>query len=125
MNRLNQVFIHPFLFAIYPPLFLLVHNFSQVKPISGIRALLVTLCVALIIFTVSKLITKKNQQASIITSTIIILIYLYGPLRMVSSELGKFGIQFSYHRYSLILWGILFIGPYWLIINISARVFIF
>jgi hypothetical protein len=122
IDRLNQVFVHPYLFAIYPPLFLLVHNFNQVKPVSGLRALLISLFVAFILFAVSNLITKNTLQASLITSTIFILIYLYGPVRMLLSDIRFIEYQFSYHRYSLILWGILLIGFIWLIIKKSDRV---
>jgi len=112
--------IHPFLFAIFPILFLYSHNIGQLSMISLSEILIpigITLGFTAIAVLFFWLILKKDcKKAGIIVAIFLVLFFSYGrvydPIKGL--KIGNFII--GGHRYLLVVWLILFIlGTYFTI----------
>ncbi|MBU1031305.1 LTA synthase family protein [Patescibacteria group bacterium] len=79
MNKLR--FIHPFLFAIYPALFLYAYNISHFKENVLIIPLVISLIFAGTVFLISLLIIRKPEISAVISSFIILVFFSYSRLR--------------------------------------------
>ncbi len=88
MKKRNLIW-HPFLFAIYPVLFLLGHNVDQVALSQGIRPLFITLSLATLLFVLFGIATKDWPQAGLTASLIVILLLSYGHVYRVLNEAGS------------------------------------
>lgn len=91
MNKLR--FIHPFLFAIYPTLFLYAYNINHFKEYVLITPLIISLVSAGIIFLISALIIRKLEISAIISSLLIFVFFSYSrikePFRNIQFNLGN------------------------------------
>jgi len=101
--------IHPFLFAIFPILFLISHNIGQM--VSFFEALMPTTIIlgfTFLLLLSSGMIFKDNKKAGIVVSISLILFFSYGHVFNVIQgwEIGNFVI--GRHRYLLLTWGTLF-----------------
>lgn len=101
--------VHPFLFALFPILFLFSHNIEQVyySDILFLSALL--LSIIFIIILLLKVILKNINKITIILSVFIVLFFSYGHIYnlIVNKYIG--GFEFGRHRYLLITYGMVFI----------------
>jgi len=97
--------IHPFLFAIFPILFLFSHNIDRAVSFSEtLLPVAIALGFTLLLVLLSRLILRDNKKAGIIVSIFLVLFFSYGHVHdMMWGRLfiGK-------HRYLLPTWGILF-----------------
>lgn len=74
----KPIVIHPFLFAIYPVLFLYAHNVDFV-PLSDIFVpTAITIGVAVLLFSLLSLISKDKQRAGLLVSLFVGLFFSYG-----------------------------------------------
>lgn len=115
INHLRKLVVHPFLFAIYPPLFLLVNNLHELKLINGLRAILLSLLFATLLFFLLRLITRNTQRSALITSFTFILFFSYGPIHSLIPAYRVFGSLLTNQRFMLIFWGLIFILMIWLL----------
>jgi len=106
----KTLIIHPFLFAIFPVLFLYSYNvrelpFSEIFLPSAI-VLSFTITAVLLLWLILK---KDSKKAGIITSFFLVLFFSYGRVyELIKSwQIGTFII--GRHRYLMIIWVILFI----------------
>ena len=97
--------IHPFLFAIFPILFLFSHNVDQVSYSELLLPSAIVLGFTLLLVLLSRWIFKDNNKSSIIVSLFLILFFSYGHvhdlLKIARYTPGKY-------KYLLIAWGLLF-----------------
>lgn len=114
--------IHPFLFAIFPILFLFAHNIYEVPATDLLLPILVVIVGTLIVFFSSRLITKSYNKSGIITSYFLILFFSYGYVRDVISvlglgtlDVGEFNISCQFILGPL--WALLFIAGAFLVIK--------
>jgi cbb3-type cytochrome oxidase subunit 3 len=77
--RINKnTVIHPFLFALFPTLFLYAHNIHMVQFTQTIPSLLVTLVLAILFYAVFLLALRNSRKAGIITSVFLVLFFSFG-----------------------------------------------
>ncbi|MEF9427351.1 MAG: hypothetical protein L0956_09360, partial [Candidatus Mariimomonas ferrooxydans] len=105
--------IHPYLFAIFPILFIYSHNIGQLSMISFSEVLIplaIILGFTIITMVVFWLIFKRDMyKAGVVTSIFLILFFSYGRIYelIVGFKIGNFII--GGHRYLSVFWLILFI----------------
>ena len=104
---------HPYLFAMFPILFLYSHNIGQLSMISFYEILIpiaIILGFTAIAVVVLWLIFKKDSnKAGIVTSIFLVLFFSYGRIYeiVVGFKIGNFVI--GRHMYLLAVWLIIFI----------------
>ena len=110
--------IHPFLFAIFPILFLFSHNVDQVSYSELLLPSAIVLGFTLLLILLSRSIFKDNNKSGIIISLFIILFFSYGHIHdlmwtHLTSTLGRNVQVVGEKKYLSIAWGLLFIyGAY-------------
>jgi len=99
--------IHPFLFAIFPILFLFSHNIEQVSFSKTLVPMAVALGFTLLLSLLSRLILRDNRKAGIIVSIFLILFFSHGHVYNIIQG-WQIGILIGRHGYLLFTWGMLF-----------------
>ena len=98
------------LFAAYPVLALLSYNISQVWYSAGIRPLIISVAVALLLFLLFRLVYRNWHRAAFATAVFTILFYTYGQ---VFSQIQK-----KWKVPTLSIW----LGVLWLVLLVLALV---
>lgn len=102
----KQFIIYPFLFAIYPALFLFSHNIEEVSFSQALITIVIMLVFTLLLLSLLKLIFKNDKKSGIVTFIFLVLFYSYSYV---------WQIGFIRHMYLLLLWGAIFIcGAYFI-----------
>lgn len=84
------IFIHPFLFALYPVFFLYALNIHEYAESTLVVPLLLVLIFAAVVFAATKLFVKKIEKAAILSSVVILLFLSYSRiLTFVTDMLPK------------------------------------
>jgi len=113
----KTLIIHPFLFAIFPVLFLYSYNIEELPFSETFLPSAIVLGFTIIAVSLLWLILKKDsKKAGIITSFFLVLFFSYGRVYELikGCQLGTFII--GRHRYLMIIWVVLFIlGAYFTI----------
>lgn len=81
-------FIHPFLFAIFPILFIFAYNIEEVTAIDLIAPILVVIAGTVALMLLFRLITKSYGKSAIATSLSLILFFSYGHARNLLLSAG-------------------------------------
>lgn len=89
---------HPFIFASYPILALLVTNLSEISPSVAVRSLVVSLFAAIALMSIFHLIFKDWRRAALISSFILILFYSYGHIYLLLKGVNLNGFYLFRHR---------------------------
>jgi len=111
--------IHPFLFAIFPVLFLFSHNIEQLSFSEPLLPTVIVLGFTLLLVLLSRWILRDNQKAGIFVSIILVLFFSYGHAFHLIQGWQIDGFVIGRHRYLLLTWGMLFAcGAY---LTIRAR----
>lgn len=106
--------IHPFLFALFPILFLYSKNIYQVSFSQALVPSAIVLGFTLLLVSLSGLILRDSKKAGIMVSLFLVLFFSYGH----AYELKKIGsFVIDRHRYLLPIWGIFFTCGVYLIIR--------
>ena len=103
-NWLIHFPLHPFILAIYPILGLLAVNLTEVNGREVTEPLQVALAAVVIIFIVTRLISRNWQLAGLLTSLFLVWFYAYGHIYNQVKNFNVFGIVVGRHRYLIILW---------------------
>jgi hypothetical protein len=74
------IFLHPFLFALYPVIFLYAQNIHEYRENVILAPLVIALVFAAVVFGITRLLVKKIEQAAIISSVFILLSFSYSRL---------------------------------------------
>ena len=106
--------IHPFLFAIFPVLFLFAHNVGQVSFSEILLPTAIVLGFTLLLLLLFRLILRDSKKAGIVVSILLILVFSYGHAFNLIRGGGEVGYL---HRYLLPPWGMLFICSAYFIIK--------
>jgi len=123
LNKLKKLsVIHPFLFALFPILFLFAHNIWEVSAGDLLLPILVVIAGTLILFFSLRLITKSYIKAGIITSLFWVLFFSYGHIRDLIYSLERFDSynpadQTGVNLFLASLWVVLFITGVFLVIK--------
>jgi len=122
MSLKQFLVIHPYLFAVFPIIFLFAYNIDEVPATDLILPMLAAIIGTLILFLLLRLITKNSNKAAIVTSLLLILFFSYGHVRDVISSLGINGLNIGQVHISnqfifAPLWLVLFITGAFLVIR--------
>jgi len=85
----NNLVLHPFLVAVYPPLFLYAQNIGQFYFSDVIQPTLLILGGTTIAWFLLALFTKNPQKTGIIVSLFLLLFFSYGPVKSYLGEIGS------------------------------------
>ena len=108
--------IHPFLFAIFPILFLYSDNIEQVSFSEILLPSAFALGFTILLVLFSLLILRNSNKAGIIASIFLVLFFSYGRAHGVMQEWQIGGFAIGRHRHLLLGWGMLFIcGAYFIL----------
>ena len=101
--------IHPFLFALFPILFLFSHNFNQV-PFSEIwLPTAAVLAMTVLLFFLGTLLLKNSQKAALATSLFLVLCFSYGHVLEVLRAWPMLEVVLRRSRYLFAFWCFLFL----------------
>jgi hypothetical protein len=78
--------IHPFLLAAYPILAMLAFNVGELRPVSALRALLVSLALAAILLLSLRALLCDIHRAAFVTAVWLFLFFTYGHLQIILPE---------------------------------------
>jgi len=106
----RRLLIHPFLFALYPILFLAAHNIVEISLREILIPCALSLGVTLIFFIVMSFIFKSSPKSAILTTVLVLLFFSYGHLFERIEDFTLFGFEIGRHRYLLLFWGLLFLS---------------
>jgi hypothetical protein len=104
---LQHMPLHPFLFAVYPILTLLVINISEVDLTSGWRPLLLSVLAAGLLTLISYAIFRDWSRAALLATIILILFYSYGHVYILLKGVELNGLFLFRHRTLVPLWIVL------------------
>lgn len=118
MKRL--LVIHPFLFAIFPVLFLFARNIDEIPATDLLLPVLVLIAGTLILFFSSRFITKSYNKSGIVTFFFLVLFFSYGHVnRLIQSlvmarlDIGELHISTQF-----------VLGPLWALLFIVGAVLV-
>jgi hypothetical protein len=100
----RMTILHPFLFALYPPLALLASNILQIRPVDAIRSLVVFLLGSILIYVIVRLILKDDKRSGVVSSIIIISFSTYGQIYSYLEGIQVFDLNLGRHRFLLPIW---------------------
>jgi len=115
----KTIIVHPFLFALFPVLFLYSHNIAQLSFSETLLPAAIISGAAIIGMLLLWIILKKDwKKAGIINTVFIILFFSYGRVYGVIKawQIGDFAV--GRHRYLMIVWALIFIAGIYLTIRI-------
>lgn len=126
MKFFEKTPFYPFLTAVYPVLFLLSVNISEVGPESGFRSALILLLFSLAAFLAALVITRNAQRsalASFIVTLLFFLVFflLYAPAYHGLREVRLFGETLGRHRYLVPVTLFLLVAAGLLVILLSKK----
>jgi len=110
---LQHMPLHPFLFAAYPILALLVINISEVDATSGWRPLLLSVLAAGLLTLISYAILRDWSRAALLATIILILFYSYGHVYILLKSVEFNGLFLFRHRTLVPLWIVLAVLLAW------------
>jgi len=115
LKQAKELILHPFLFAAYPVLALLAHNLGESRLSVGIRALVVSILIAVFLLVLFYVFYRNWFKAAILCTIALMLIFSYGQIYNLIEGASLYGINLGRHRILLPLYvGIFFVGI-WLI----------
>jgi len=109
--------VYPFLFAIFPILFLFAHNRAELVQFSELPLpLAIALGSTLVLFLLCRLILKDSKKAGLIVSIFLILFFSYGHVYAGLSGWKIGGFSVGRHEYLMLGWGLLLVcGVYFVL----------
>ena len=107
--------VHPFLFAIFPIVFLLSHNVEQVSYRDVLFPAMLVLGLTLLAFLSLSIILRNSNKAAFFVSISLLLFFSYGHVYDLIQGLQVAGHSIGRHPYLLLVWAEIFAsGVYWL-----------
>jgi hypothetical protein len=122
----KAIILHPFLFAIFPILFLIAYNIRESSFIEILIPSAAVIGFTLLLLLFGWLIFKKNiRKSAILVSIFLILFFSYGRIYEIIQgfQIGPFVI--GRHRYLWILWFIIFALCFYFIIKTKSDLYNF
>lgn len=111
----KTIIIHPFLFAIFPILFLFAYNIGQVSFSEILLPSVIVLVFTTVALFILWLILKRDiKKSAILVSAFLILFFSYGRIYNLIQDWQIGSFMIGRYRYLMIVWAILFItGVYY------------
>ena len=106
MESIKNFPLHPFLWALFPPLALLGNNISQVQSGDATRSLIVSFVLALILWLFFRLVLSNWHRAALAASGFLMLFFSYGHVYHLLEDRMILGINMGRHRFLLVLFGL-------------------
>lgn len=100
----KTLIIHPYLFAVFPVLFLYSHNIEQLTFSDTLFPMGILLGSVILIVLFSRIIFKNYQKAGLIISFFLILFYTYGHVYDVIKDWQIGNFEIGRHRYLLLIY---------------------
>ncbi|MFH0777057.1 MAG: hypothetical protein V2A71_00355 [Candidatus Eisenbacteria bacterium] len=105
--------IHPFLFALFPVLFLFSHNIEELSARVMIAPATVLILGAFLLWFLLSLLLRDRIRAGLVVSLALLLFFSYGHVNDLMKNLAWGGLGPLRHRHLLCIWGGLFaLGAY-------------
>ena len=117
MKNLQELILHPFLFALYPAVFLLVFNLHYLEWFSALRALILLLITSSLVFLFILFITKDYSRSALVTSVIFFFFFFYGHVRSILLKIDQSGFSITDHKILMPIWFGLMIFTIWWILK--------
>lgn len=118
MKNLRVSFIlYPFLFGLYPVLALIAHNASEMDFSAGLRSLLGSLLLTLILYILTLLLVRKPEKTALFTSLVLLLFYSYGHINLLSRSWELLGGSVGRHRVLVPIYLLLLTVAGWVILR--------
>jgi len=112
--------LHPWLFALYPVLFLYTHNMEEVVFLDIVPSLIVVLLVTTLFWGIGRIVFRDSGKAAVTVSVMMILFFSYHYIYTVLRNIGLRGYtigqwEIGVHTYLLPLWFIVPAILFWCI----------
>jgi hypothetical protein len=105
--------IHPFLFALFPILFLFSHNVEQVTLAETLKPTVLVLSLTVLFFLLSWFIFNDSKRAALMVSIYVVAVFSYGPAFDVMQKWWHLNDLVRFRSESLLAWAGLFMtGAY-------------
>ena len=110
--------LHPWLFSLYPVLFLYTHNMGEVIFLDIVPSLIVVLLATTLFWGIGRIVFRDSGKAAIAVSVTVILFYSYHYIYTVLRDIGLRGytigqLEIGVHTYLLPLWFIVSAILFW------------
>jgi hypothetical protein len=112
--------IYPFLFAVFPVLFLFAYNITEVPYTDIFVPLVVAIIATLFLLIFFRLITRSYYKSGVITACFLFLFFSFGHVRDVLISVGISGFNLGNTSISTRL----FLGPVWALLFITGTLLI-
>lgn len=109
--------VHPFLFAIYPILFLASHNANEAQFIDAILPTVAILVFTLLLLLLSRLLFRHKEKSEILVSVFLLLFFSFGHAYEKFQYLEIDGFMIGRYRYFLLVWGLLLVCSVYIIVQ--------
>jgi hypothetical protein len=110
---LRKLVLYPFLFAVFPIVYLYSRNTFEISASDLIFPILITLGGSLIIFFGFKLVTRSYHKSALVTCFIVFLFYVFGALRdLVITAASSSGNVYRVSFYLGLLWVVLSVAVF-------------
>ena len=98
-EQINPIYlIHPFLFSLYPVLFLWVDNIDQTPFFAILRSLIISVALAVIVYGISFLIFRNFKKSAVAASAVILFILSYGHVYNFIENSPTLNAYIGYYR---------------------------
>jgi hypothetical protein len=113
----KSFYLFPYIFGIYPVLALIAHNMAEMNLGGGLRALIVSILVTLLLNLTLMLLLKNPIKSALLTSFILLLIYSYGHINILARGWSILNLSLGRHRTLLPVYALIAILITWLILK--------
>ena len=118
MQKNNKKFniIHPFLFSLFPILFIYSQNVHEIPVQIVIMPVLLILFAAVLLWLLTRFILKNNEKSAFIISLLLVLSFSYGHIYLLVDDFTLGNSDIGRHQYLLIPFVVTFIfGVYYFV----------
>ena len=119
---LQRIPVHPLFFAVYPILALLAFNETELNASAGIRSLLLSLALAVLLFLIARWFFQDSMQAALLSSALLIVFYSYGHIYNLLNGITIAGLNLFRHRTLIPLWLLLAVLMVWWVSRKSKHI---
>ena len=123
MQKNNKKFniIHPFLFSLYPVLFIYSQNIRETPVQEVILLTLLFLFATALLWLLTRFIIKNNEKSSLIISLLLVLSFSYGHIYLLVDDFTLGNTDIGRHQYLLIPFAISFVAGIYYYVKTKRR----
>lgn len=104
----KPLIIYPFLFVLFPVLFLVSYNIDEISIFEPLSLLVAVLIFTAVFILLVNLFLKNSMKSSLIVFIFFALFFSYGHIYDLIQDWEFAGFVFGRHRYLMFIWGLLF-----------------